>query len=268
MADIFADDGVRSHVTSQTRKRLGKGAHDYVDLLRQAEVFRSALSVPSQHSQPVRVVHHDARAVFFCKRYDFGQLAYVAAHAENSVGDYELAVGIRRGGQLCFKVRHVAVGVSYKLGVAESAAVINAGMVFAVAENYVVASRYAGNNAEIALKARAESDGILLAQKVGKLAFERNMNIHGAVEKTAAAASRAVFVKRSFPRLRHLGVGGQPEIVVGAQHYYLSPAHLNGGVLSACKAVEIGVYSRRFGFVRNGNALAFFKNIQFLLSLD
>lgn len=128
MADVFADDGVRSHVTSQTRKRLGK-----VPMIMSTCSVKpkySAVPFPYRPSTPNPCASSTmTRAPYFCKRYDFGQLAYVAAHAENSVGDYELAVGIRRGGQLCFKVRHVAVGVSYKLGVAESAAVINAGMV-------------------------------------------------------------------------------------------------------------------------------------------
>ena len=87
-------------------------------------------------------------------------------------------------------------------------------MVFAVAENYVVASRHSRNNPEIALKASAEGHGVLFAEKVGQLFFQREVNVHRAVEKTAAAASRAIIVQRVFSCLDDFAVGGKPQIIV------------------------------------------------------
>ena len=71
--------------------------------------------------------------------------------------------------------------IAQHFAVAEAAGVINAGMVFAVAEHIVVPPDQSGDDAEVRLKARREGHDGLFAQKLCQGALKLQMQLQGAV---------------------------------------------------------------------------------------
>ena len=143
-----------SHEAADRRERLGERPHDDIHIVRKAEVVRGAAAAVAQYAEAMRVVHHDPCAVRLCKPHDLRQVRNVAAHGEHAVRHDEDARGIRYPLQTFFEVLHVVVPIAQHGRIGEFAAVIDARVVFAVADHIIVLSADGGDDAEIGLKAR------------------------------------------------------------------------------------------------------------------
>ncbi len=95
----------------------------------------------------MRVVHHHPRAVLLRERYDLRELGDVAAHGEHAVRHDQHAALLRHTLELCFKVGHVRVLIAQHFPVGQLAAVVYAGVVFAVAYNVVIPADYGADYA-------------------------------------------------------------------------------------------------------------------------
>lgn len=93
MAHIVHNARIRSHIAAEARKGFAECAHDDINLIRKAEMFRSAAPVRAEHAKTVRIIHHDACAVLLGKADDLRQVADVAAHAEHAIGHNQPACG-------------------------------------------------------------------------------------------------------------------------------------------------------------------------------
>ena len=218
-------------------------------------------------AQPVGVVHHDARAVPGGEFADLGQLRNVAAHGKDAVRDDEAARGLRHGAELGLKVVHVGVAVAEHLAEGEAAAVVDAGVVLAVADDVVAAADEGADDAEVGLEARREGDGPVHVHKVGQLALQLQVQPERAVQKARAGAARAVLRKRRLRRRHNLRRGRQAEIVVGAEHDAPPALHNDLGVLPGFKRVEIGVYPLLPAFAGRSIGRALGKKVHIRLRL-
>ena len=178
------------------------------------------------------VVHHDPCAVFFRKRADLGQLCDVAAHGEHAVGDDEAARGLRHGAQLGFEVVHVRMAIAEHFAEGETAAVVDARVVLAVADDVVPAADEGADDAEVGLKARREGDGSVHVHEVGQLTLELEMQPERAVEKARAGAAGAVLRERGLRYGHDFRRGREAQVVVGAEHDAALALHHDLGVLS------------------------------------
>ena len=117
--------------------------------MRKPEMGAGSFSALSDNSEPVGVVHHKGRAVFFLKTDDFGEICDVPAHAEHAVGDNKYSRALRHLLQRLFERIHVSVLISQHRSAAKPAAVVNAGVIFPVAYDKVVLADNGAYNAEI-----------------------------------------------------------------------------------------------------------------------
>ena len=120
MPHIVAHQLRGRHVTAQARQRLREGAHDDIDFALKPEVAGRAAAALADNTQPVGIVHHDARAVPGGEFADLGQLRDVAAHGKDAVRDDEAARGLRHGAELGLKVVHVGMAVAEHLAEGEA----------------------------------------------------------------------------------------------------------------------------------------------------
>jgi len=129
----------------------------------------------------VGVVHHDPRAVLFGKVHDVGQVRDVAAHGEHAVRYDEAAGVVRDLLERVFQALHVAVFVAEHAGVAELAAVVDAGVVFPVAQNVVAVAGHGADDAQVRLEAGGEGDDVAFAQEGFQLVFQLQVERERAV---------------------------------------------------------------------------------------
>ena len=91
-------------------------------------------------------------------------------------------------------------------------------MIFLIADHIVVPVHQRGNNAHVGLKPGPEGDDARLAQKFCKLGLQLQMQLQCAVEKAGTGAACSVFFQRLYAGFDDLGMNGQAQIIVGAQH--------------------------------------------------
>ena len=223
-----------------------------------------AASALTNDAQGVGVVHHGAGAVLLGQPHDLRQVGDVAAHGEHTVGDDQDAGSLRHLLELPLQIGHVVVLIAQHLAEAELAAVINAGMVFPVADDVVVAAHQGGDDAQIGQKARRKGHHTVLAQEFGELLFQLQMKLQRAVHEAGAAAAGAILLQRLDAGLDDLGIHGETQIVVGAQHDTALALHDDFHVLTRFQRMEIGVDPHLPIFICEGKSAAFFKNIHFL----
>ena len=249
------------HIAAQGRQRLGEGAHIDIHLILQPEIAGSAAAALAQHAQAVGIVHHDPRAVLPGQPADLRQLGDVAAHGEHAVGNDQHAAFAVDLLQNAFQLRHVTVAVTQHFTIAHLAAGIDAGVVFLVADHIVVAVHQGGDNAHVGLESGAEGDNTALAQELGQLRLQLQMQLQRSVKEPGAGAAGTVFLQRLDACLDDLRMDGQAQIVVGAQHDPALSLHGDLHILAGLQGVEIGIYPFFLQLTSQRRGIAFFKNI-------
>ena len=270
MAHIVGDPRARGHVAAEGSQGFGEGAHVDVDLIFKPEITRSAAAALADHAEPVGVVHHHAGAVFFREGADLGKLRNVAAHGKDAVGHDQAAGGLRDLLQAFFQVSHVAVAVAEHGAVGEFAAVVEAGVVLTVHDHIVPAADDRGYDAEVGLEAGREGDHAVLAEEFRKLCFQFKVQLQRAVQEARAAAAGAELSVGFHAGFNDLGVRGEAEVVVGAEHDAAFAFHLHDSVLPGLEGVKIRIDILLADVVDEAVFLCLFKDINHgtLLSAD
>ena len=96
-------------------------------------------------------------------------------------------------------------------------------------------------DAEVGLEACGERAASLLVEKVSQFRLQLQMQLQGAVEEARAGTARAVLFDRLQTGFQHLRAGGQPQVVVGAEHDAALALHDDLRALPRFQRVEIGV---------------------------
>ena len=172
---------------------LAERPHDQVNVVGQAEVRRRAAPVAG-HAHAVRVVHHDARAVFLADCDDLRHRRDVAAHAVDAVNHHQLP-GI--GGQLAQQVvqaADVAVTEAAHLAAAHQAAIDDAGVIVLVDDHVVALLHQRRDRADVGLVAGREDQRGFLADEFRQPAVEFQMQFQRAVQKARPGDARAIAI--------------------------------------------------------------------------
>jgi hypothetical protein len=94
--------------------------------------------------------------------------------------------------------------------------------------------------AEVGLVAGREDERVLRAHPLGELALERQVQRRRPVEQAAARQTGAVLLERRPGTVDHARVGGQPEVVVRAEHDARRALHLHHRARGALDLAEVG----------------------------
>ena len=134
-------------------------------------------------------------------------------------------------------------------------------MILPVADDVVVNPHQRAEDAQVALKTGGKRHHLLLAEKGRQLCLQLQMHLQGSVEETGAGAAGSVLLQGVNAGLNHLGIGGQTQIIVGAQHDPALSLHLNHRVLPGLQRMKVRINSKFPGFVCPGTHLTFFKYV-------
>ena len=114
----------------------------------------------AHESDGVRIVHHHQRAVFFREITDAAQVGDGAVHREDAVGGDEPEARAAGFLQPRFEVGHVVVAVAQPLGLAESDAVDDRGVVQLVGNDGIVGPQQGLEQAAVGVEARGVEDRV------------------------------------------------------------------------------------------------------------
>ena len=143
----------------------------------------------------------------------------VALHREDAVDDHHHAAAVAlRAGEGALELVEAVVAEGAHLGLREQHAVEDRGVVAGVDDHRVGGAEQRAERADVGLVAGGEDDRVVGAHPLGQLALELQVQGGGAVEQARAGEAGAVAVQRVLGARHHALVGGQAEVVVGAEH--------------------------------------------------
>ena len=140
------------------------------------------------------LINHDVGIVLVGQIHDVGQLAHVAFHREDTVGDDELDTVRLALLELCLERGHIVVLVLQGVGERETASLDDRGMVLLIPQDVVIPAGKGGNDAQINTETGAVNHRILLALILGKLALKLLVQVESAVKERRTGTSGAVFL--------------------------------------------------------------------------
>ena len=129
-------------------------------------------------------------------------------------------------------------------------------MVELVQEHHVATTHEPGDEAEVRLVARRKDEAGFLAEELRQLVLQALVQIEGAVQESAARATRPVALKRLLRGREHLRMMGEPQVVVGAHHDPLFAFDDDDGVFGVRNRPEIRVQADGLKLPGLGEALA------------
>ena len=101
-------------------------------------------------------------------------------------------------------------------------------------------------------EASGVAEGILLADKLGKLLFKLDVEVECAVQEARTGAARAILLHGLDARLDDAVVAGEARVGIRTEHQHMVSAHFNFCSLFAFDGPEIGVHAFRLVFLRQG----------------
>ena len=259
MADIFGDLIAGSHVAAQAGQRFAEGAHINIHFVFQTKVAGRTPAAFSQDTQSMGIIHHDPGPVLFGQAHYFWQFSNIAAHAEYAIGDNKTAGGLRYLLQLALQILHIGMVEAQHFAVAQLAAIVDAGMVFFIADDIVAPPHNGTDDAEIGLKTGGKGNNGLLVQETGQLGLQFQVHFQSTIEKTGTGTAGAVLFKCFDAGFDDLRAGSKTQIVIGTQHNAAAALHNDFRGLAAFQGMEIGINPLFFQFAGQGWLAAFFK---------
>ena len=167
------DVRIAHHETADGGKRFGAGADHQVHFaVFKAKVFAGAAARFTQNTRRVRVVHNNARAVFFADFNDFRQRANISFHTEYAVYDNQFSGFFGQFGNNAFQIRHIVVFKAHHFAVGKFNAVQNAGVVQLVHNGVIAFFQKAAHHAQVHLIPGGKNKPRFFAFKFGDALFQ------------------------------------------------------------------------------------------------
>src|SRR3989344_3972440 len=207
----------RDKRASRSSQSLSECAGYEIDTSRDASSLWRTTAVFAHHSNRVRVVDHDERAVFFCHIANFFERRDVTVHTEYPVSCYDHKPLIFRRLQFFFKVDHVHVLEHMALCLREPNRVDDRSMVELVADDGVFRTKERLKKSEVRHKARGIENGIFRADQFGHRLLQTLMYRLCAANKAHGCEAVAPFFYRLLRGVLHEFSPRKPEIVVCAK---------------------------------------------------
>ena len=114
------------------------------------EVVYGAAAVAPENAGSMRIVNHEDGAEFFREVAQRRQRTNVAIHAEDAVGDQQLAAGlVFHRSKLLFGVRNIFMAEHQYLGARQPGAINDAGMVQLVRDDEILFAENRRNRARV-----------------------------------------------------------------------------------------------------------------------
>ena len=211
--------------------RLAERAGRHIDPVHHALLFRRPPAGRAEHAGGVRVVYGEEDIIVMADPSELPEICLFPLHREDSVGHHEAESRGRVLGEHLFERLRVAVGDAVALGLAETHAVDDRGVVELVGVEAVGLVQDRGEQPFVRVPAGHVQDRVVGRKERGDLGLELLVELLGPADEPHRRHARAPPVDRLLLRLAHARVVGEPQIVVRGQHDDLAPADFDARVL-------------------------------------
>ena len=89
MAEIVDDGAISSNEATNRSKTLRESTHDEVHIIGESEVVADTTTLATEDTDTVSLIHHYSGAILLFEFNDFGQIAKVTFHREDTIHDDE-----------------------------------------------------------------------------------------------------------------------------------------------------------------------------------
>ena len=162
-------------------------------------------------------IDHDHGVVLLGEGVDLVQRTYVAVHREHTVGNDDavtLCLGLLKA---FLQLGHVSVGIAVSLGLAQTHAVDDGGVVERVGYDGVLLVQKRLEHTAVGIEACGIEDGVLSAEELCDLGLEGLLQVTCTADETHAGHTVAVGVHGILGGLYEFLAVGKSEVVVGAE---------------------------------------------------
>ena len=178
----------------------------------------------AHETNSMTVINHDESAVFISKIANRRKVCNKAIHGKYAIGCNQLDAAILCSFELSTEIVHIVVLITEPLGLAETYAVNDAGMVQFIGDNSIFLAEKRFKQTAVCIEAGAVKDTVICAYKIGKLALELLMNLLGSADKADGGKTEAPTIIAGFRSSDDIGIVGKTEVVVSThvEHTVLS----------------------------------------------
>jgi len=205
------------HEAANPAQGLAQGADSHRDPTFDAQLLGDAAPALAEHARGVRLVDQEHRFIAVGQIGQIGQGGELSVHAEEAVGDDQAATVAVGAIQQPSESLRIGVGVDAHVGPRQPAAIEQAGVVLAVGVDHVARPHQGGDGARVGRETGREDQGGLRALEGGQTAFQLLMEPGVPKDHGAGPASPAELLRGGDHGRLDPGIGGQAEIVVGAE---------------------------------------------------
>ena len=146
-------------------------------------------------------------------------------------------------------------------------AVYDAGMVVFIEHRHITPANQRADRPQVGLHAGREHQRRFLADPLGQLGFKLFVQLQRPVQKTGTGAARAIAVNGILGCLAHLGMRGQPEIIIRPAHDQTLAAQHRLSAFIVAQRDKIRINARLNCFFGLRKFSAFLKEIHKVLFL-
>uniref|UniRef100_V5XJQ0 Uncharacterized protein n=1 Tax=Mycolicibacterium neoaurum VKM Ac-1815D TaxID=700508 RepID=V5XJQ0_MYCNE len=215
--EVGPHGGRAEHRAALTAERLGqRRGHHHIRRAGQPDFVQQTLPARTAHPETVRLIDHQQRAESAAHLVQFAQRGQHPVGAEHRLGDHDgtlLGPGRQRIGDR----RDIAVRGHRDAGPRQPARVDDRGMGQRVGHQQRAGTGQRYQRPDIRGVARGEHQGRLESGEIGECGLELLMQFGVTGDQARAPGAGTPGAQRLHAAGQHIGVLGQPEIVVGGQ---------------------------------------------------
>ena len=229
--------------TTYRSKRFAESTHDEVHFSRKPKVITNTTSLTTKHTYTMCFVYHDGGIVLMFKFHDFGEIGQITFHGEHAI-HHDKFHGFRSAFlKLTLQIGHIVMLILQASGEGQSAAIYNGSMVAVIANDVILATGQARNNAGVNRKTGRIAQSIFFSDKLGQLFLQFHVEIECTIQETRTRTTGAILLHCFDTGLNDALIARKSCISIRAKHQHMMAAHFNFCTLFAFDGTEIGIHT-------------------------
>ena len=174
----IVDDGtVGSDETTNGSQTLRECSHDEIHIIGESEVVANTTTLATKHTNTVCFIHHHRSSIFLFELNDFGQIAEITFHRENTIHNDEFHGILFTLLEFALQILHIVVLIAQLFCHRQTASIYDRSMVAIVANHIVVRTKECRNHTTVHRKPSGETEGFVLTHKLSEFFFQFHMKV-------------------------------------------------------------------------------------------
>ena len=198
-------------------------------------------TLATEDTNTVCFIHHHRSSIFLFELNDFGQIAEVTFHRENTIHNDEFHGILFTLLEFALQILHIVVLIAQLFCHRQTASVYDRSMVAIVANHIVVRTKECRNHTTVHRKSSGETEGFVLTHKLSEFFFQFHMKVERTIQETATRTACTITAHGLHTCLNDTFVSRQTSVGIRSQHNDVMTVHFNFCALLPFDFAEIGI---------------------------